>query len=173
MQLFWEFFRFELKFRFKSISTYVYFGIWFFFSFLCIASESFGPIAAGNGKVLLNGPFANVYNDIFASLFGLIVIGAILGLQSSVIFNETPRRSFSRSRSQNLHILGEGGQAPLSPLRLPSPDSSSESLPACSRHLPTKAGWRQPIYGGISSHFSQSFSFRYFSPVPCSSRWQH
>ncbi len=29
MRLFWEFFTFELKFRAKSISTYVYFLLWF------------------------------------------------------------------------------------------------------------------------------------------------
>ena len=46
MRLFLEFFIFELRFRFKAISTYVYFAIWFAFSFLCIASENFGPIAA-------------------------------------------------------------------------------------------------------------------------------
>ena len=79
MRLFWEFFFFELKFRFKSISTYVYFVIWFVFSFLCIASDSFGPIAFGNGKVLLNGPYANNYNDIYASFFGIIIVAAIFG----------------------------------------------------------------------------------------------
>jgi ABC-2 type transport system permease protein len=63
MQLFLEFLKFELRFRFKSVSIYVYFAIWFAFSFLCIASENFGPIAAGNGKVLLNGPYANIYNQ--------------------------------------------------------------------------------------------------------------
>src|ERR1700728_1627033 len=79
MRQFWEFFSFELKLRFKSISTYVYFAIWFFFSFLCIASENFGPIAFGNGKVLLNGPYANIYNDIYASFFGIIIVAAIFG----------------------------------------------------------------------------------------------
>jgi ABC-2 type transport system permease protein len=79
MRLFLEFFIFELKFRFKTISTYVYFAIWFAFSFLCIASENFGPIAFGNGKVLLNGPYANIYNDVFSTFFGLIIIGAIFG----------------------------------------------------------------------------------------------
>ncbi len=54
MSLFWEFFTFELKFRFKSISTYIYFFVWLMFSFLCVASENFGPIGASNGKVLLN-----------------------------------------------------------------------------------------------------------------------
>ena len=79
MTRFWEFFTFELKFRAKSISTYVYFLLWFTFEFLCIASESFGPIGNANGKVLLNGPYANTYNYIGASFFGVIVIAAIFG----------------------------------------------------------------------------------------------
>jgi hypothetical protein len=79
MALFWEFFTFELRFRFKSLSTYMYFLAWTAFSFLCVASESFGPVGGGNGKVLLNGPFANTLNDMFAGLFGIIVIAAIFG----------------------------------------------------------------------------------------------
>jgi ABC-2 type transport system permease protein len=79
MTQFWEFFTFELKFRAKSISTYVYFILWFAFEFLCIASESFGPIGNANGKVMLNGPYANTYNYIGASFFGVIVIAAIFG----------------------------------------------------------------------------------------------
>ena len=79
MSLFWEFFKFELKFRLKSLSTYVYFFMWFAFSFLCVASENFGPIGYGNGKVLLNGPFAIATYDWLSTLFGLIVIAAIFG----------------------------------------------------------------------------------------------
>jgi hypothetical protein len=79
MTQFWEFFTFELKFRLKSVSTYVYFAIWFAFEFFCIASESFGPIGSRNGKVLLNGPYANTYNYVGASFFGVIVIAAIFG----------------------------------------------------------------------------------------------
>src|SRR5271168_794828 len=79
MNLFWEFFKFELKFRCKSLSTYVYFLMWFTFSFLSVASENFGPIGYNNGKVLLNGPFAIATYDWFATLFGLIVIAAIFG----------------------------------------------------------------------------------------------
>ncbi len=79
MGMFWEFFSFELKFRFKSISTYVYFLIWFTFNFLDVASESFGPIGNSNGKVLLNGPYANIYNDTGIAFFGVIVIAAIFG----------------------------------------------------------------------------------------------
>jgi ABC-2 type transport system permease protein len=79
MSMFWEFFTFELRFRAKSPSTYIYFGLWLTFSFLCVASENFGPVANGNGKVLLNGPFAITYNDQAACLFGLIIIAAIFG----------------------------------------------------------------------------------------------
>jgi hypothetical protein len=79
MRLFWEFFTFELKFRFKSLSTYVYFLLWLTFSFLLVASESFGPLGNSNGKVLLNSAYANTFNDIQASLFGIIVIAAIFG----------------------------------------------------------------------------------------------
>ncbi len=79
MTMFREFFTFELKFRFKSLSTYVYFAVWFAFSFLDIAAENFGPVGSANGKVLLNGPYANIYNDIGISFFGMIVIAAIFG----------------------------------------------------------------------------------------------
>ena len=79
MRMFWEFFTFELRLRRKSIATYVYFFAWFLFSFLCVASESFGPIGSGNGKVLLNGAYAASYNDVFISLFGVIIIAAIFG----------------------------------------------------------------------------------------------
>jgi hypothetical protein len=77
--MFLEFFRFELKFRIKSLSTYVYFLMWLAFAFFCVASESFGPIGSSNGKVLLNGAYANTVNDIYCCLFGVIVIAAIFG----------------------------------------------------------------------------------------------
>jgi ABC-2 type transport system permease protein len=79
MSMFWEFFAFELRFRAKSVSTYVYFLLWLAFSFLCVASENFGPVANSNGKVLLNGPYAITMNDQVACLFGLIIIAAIFG----------------------------------------------------------------------------------------------
>ena len=77
--MFWEFFTFEMRFRVKSVSTYIYFLIWFAYSFLSVASESFGPVGNSNGKVLLNGPYANTYNDLGSSLFGVIIIAAIFG----------------------------------------------------------------------------------------------
>jgi ABC-2 type transport system permease protein len=77
MTQFFEFFVFELKFRFKSLSTYVYFGLWFFLSFLSIAAEDF--ISTGNGKQLLNGPYSNTILYAAFTLFGTIVIAAIFG----------------------------------------------------------------------------------------------
>ncbi len=79
MASFWNFFSFELKFRAKSLSTYVYFTIWLVFSFLDVASESFGPLGNGNGKVLLNSAYANTYNAVGTSLFGIVIIAAIFG----------------------------------------------------------------------------------------------
>src|ERR1700678_1678768 len=79
MAMFWEFFTFELRFRRKRVFTYVCFLVWFAFSFFCIASENFGPVAGSNGKVLLNGPFGNTLDDALSCLFGLIVIAAIFG----------------------------------------------------------------------------------------------
>jgi len=77
MALFWEFFTFELKFRMKSLSTYVYFFLWFILSFMAIAAEDF--INTGNGKQLLNGPFSTTILYTFFTLFGAIVIAAIFG----------------------------------------------------------------------------------------------
>jgi ABC-2 type transport system permease protein len=79
MRMFWEFFTFELTLRRKSISTYAYFFLWVAFSFLCVASENFGPVGFNNGKVLLNGPWAISLNDFGISLFGVIIIAAIFG----------------------------------------------------------------------------------------------
>ena len=77
MALFWEFCLFELKFRLKSLSTYVYFALWFLLSFFAIAAEDF--ISTGNGKQLLNGPFATTVLYSLFSFFGILVIAGIFG----------------------------------------------------------------------------------------------
>ena len=77
MALFWDFFSFELKFRLKSLSTYVYFLLWFLLSFMAVAAEDF--INTGNGKQLLNGPYSTTILYILFTLFGAIVIAAIFG----------------------------------------------------------------------------------------------
>src|SRR5277367_2130765 len=75
--MFWEFFLFELKFRLKGISTYAYFLFFFGMAFLSVAAEDFGPV--GNGKVLLNGPWAISTVYIQLCLFGIIIVAAVFG----------------------------------------------------------------------------------------------
>jgi hypothetical protein len=105
--MFWEFFTFELRLRRKSASTYVYFFAWFLFSFLCVASESFGPIGSGNGKVLLNGAYAASYNDVFISLFGVIIIAAIFGTSILSDFQrETYQMLFTKPISKFAYLGG-------------------------------------------------------------------
>jgi len=77
MPLFLEFFLFELKFRLKSISTYVYFLLWFLVSFFAIAAEDF--ISTGNGKQLLNGPYSTTTLYALCTFFGVIVMAGIYG----------------------------------------------------------------------------------------------
>jgi ABC-2 type transport system permease protein len=77
MNQFWEFFTFELKFRAKSVSTYVYFALFFFLAFLSMAAEDF--FSVGNDKILLNGPFSTTILYIIFTFFGMIVLAAIFG----------------------------------------------------------------------------------------------
>jgi ABC-2 type transport system permease protein len=75
--MFWAFFRFELKLRFRSVSTYIFFLIPFLMMFFSVSVEDFGPIGAG--KILLNGPFALLINFGQLTGFGSILIAAIFG----------------------------------------------------------------------------------------------
>ena len=77
MTLFLEFCLFELKFRLKSLSTYVCFAMWMLLSFFAIAAEDF--INTGNGKQLLNGPYSTTVLYGFYSFFGILVLAGIFG----------------------------------------------------------------------------------------------
>src|SRR5580698_7887878 len=90
MGLFWEFFSFELKLRLRSVSTYVYFALWFLLAFLSIAAEDF--LNTGNDKILLNGPYSTTIIYIFMTFFGMLVMAAIFG--SSIL------RDFQRDTYQ-------------------------------------------------------------------------
>ena len=58
--MFFDFFSLELKQRFKSISTYVFFLIPFVMMLFTESARDFSPVP--NGKVFLNGPWA-LYRD--------------------------------------------------------------------------------------------------------------
>jgi ABC-2 type transport system permease protein len=77
MAQFWEFFTFELKLRAKSLSTYVYFALFFSLGFMAIAVDDF--FNTGNDKVFLNGPSSTSILYIIFSFFGCIIIAAIFG----------------------------------------------------------------------------------------------
>ncbi|GAA3765535.1 M1 family aminopeptidase [Terriglobus aquaticus] len=107
MTQFWEFFTFELKLRFKSIATYVYFLLWVTFSFLCVASESFGPVSNSNGKVLLNGPYAISMNDVGSCMFGTIIMAAIFGTSVLRDFQrDTVQILFTKPVSKGAYLGG-------------------------------------------------------------------
>jgi ABC-type transport system involved in multi-copper enzyme maturation permease subunit len=103
--MFWEFLTFELKFRLKSLSTYVYFAIWFLMGFLTVAAEDFGPV--GNGKVLLNGPWAISMLQVQCSLFGIIVIAAIFGTSALRDFQrDTYQLIFTKPVTKSAYLGG-------------------------------------------------------------------
>lgn len=70
-------FLFELKLRLRSLSTYVYFLIFFLLMFFEVSVHDFGPI--GTGKVLLNGPYAVTLCYVQLTGFAAILIAGIFG----------------------------------------------------------------------------------------------
>src|SRR5271169_6659272 len=75
--MFFDFFALELKQRFKSISTYVFFLIPFVMMFFTESARDFSPVP--NGKVFLNGPWALTICFVQLTAFGSILISAIFG----------------------------------------------------------------------------------------------
>lgn len=75
--MFTDFFLFELKLRFKSVSTYVFFLLAAILPFFSVAAQGFGP--AGSGKVLLNGPYAVLLITTLVTAYGSILVAAIFG----------------------------------------------------------------------------------------------
>jgi ABC-2 type transport system permease protein len=75
--MFTDFFWLELKQRFKSVSTYVFFLMTFAMMFFSVSARDFSPI--GNGKVNLNGPYALALCFVQLTAFGAILISAIFG----------------------------------------------------------------------------------------------
>jgi ABC-2 type transport system permease protein len=75
--MFWTFFWFELKLRFRSVSTHIFFLIPFLVMFFAVSVADFGPVPPG--KILLNGPWALLENFGQLTGFGSILIAAIFG----------------------------------------------------------------------------------------------
>lgn len=75
--MFNEMLRFELRFRFRQVSTYVYFGVMFLLGFLFIASD--GVIGSATGKVLKNSPVEIARSAAIFSAFGMFITAALMG----------------------------------------------------------------------------------------------
>lgn len=84
--MFREIFSFEIRFRFKKVSTYVYFAMFMAFAFLAIISVG-GAFrgnrvviaGAGEGKILANAPYAIYAIISIFTYFGMLVTAAIMG----------------------------------------------------------------------------------------------
>ena len=168
MGMFWEFFTFEMRFRIKSISTYVYFLAWLAFSFLSVASESFGPVGSTNGKVLLNGPFANTLNALFSCLFGVIIMAAIFGTSILRDFQrDTYQILFTKPVSKFAYLGGRwAGSMVTTVFAFSGCCSEHSSVPSLLG--PITHASVQTTLGGIFSPFYRSSSSRSFSWARCS-----
>jgi ABC-2 type transport system permease protein len=103
--MFMDFFLFELKLRFKSASTYIFFLLAAFLPFFSIAAEGFGP--AGSGKVHLNSPYAILIITVDVLFFGSILVAAIFGPAILRDFNgDTYQLIFTKPISKFAYLGG-------------------------------------------------------------------
>ena len=103
--MFREIFLFEIKFRLRRVSTYVYFAIWFFMAFLSVSVRQFGPGSFG-GKVFVNSPFTIAQIMTSLTAFGLVVISAIFGTSIYRDFEEGVYQMFFTKPIRKLDYLG-------------------------------------------------------------------
>src|SRR5262245_1892128 len=101
----WQIFRFEVLFRLRRMSTYVYFLIWFFMMFFSVNVRQFGPGSVG-GKVLVNSPFILAQAMSTLSIFGLVVMAAIFGTAIYRDFEQDTYQLFFTRPITKLQYLG-------------------------------------------------------------------
>lgn len=99
-----NFVSFEIKYRLRLISTYLYFAIFFVLGLLCVATADFGPVPAG--KVFLNGPYALALYQVFFSIFGLFIISAMFGTSILRDFQRDTYALFFTRPIRKLDYLG-------------------------------------------------------------------
>jgi ABC-2 type transport system permease protein len=114
---------FELKYRFKKISTYIYFGMFFLLGFfiLCRTSVGGGPLrkilSAGIGNINANAPYVLYYLITLMSHFGLLITAAFFGKAAYRDFKEnTYSLYFSYPIKKIDYLLGRFSGAFLSTL---------------------------------------------------------
>ena len=101
----WHIFRFEVLFRLRRMSTYVYFLIWFFMMFFSVSVRQFGPGSIG-GKVLVNSPYILATAMSTLTIFGIVVIAAIFGTAIYRDFEQDTYQLFFTRPITKLDYLG-------------------------------------------------------------------
>ena len=84
--MFWEFLKFELRYRFRKISTYAYFILFFLYSVLitialagALPGATISVAGAGQGRVYANAPFVEYIIITVLGYFGMLLIAGIVG----------------------------------------------------------------------------------------------
>ncbi len=75
----WKFISFELRYRIRRPATYIYFFIFFLFSFLAISSD-FVTIGGATGNINVNSPYIIGLFVSILSVFGIFVTSAVMGV---------------------------------------------------------------------------------------------
>lgn len=85
---------FDLKLRFKKMSTYIYFSLFLLLGFMAIWRGSYGSgllsklTNAGTGNVMANAPYALHYFFTFVSNYGIMICAFLFGSAAYRDFNE-------------------------------------------------------------------------------------
>jgi len=98
-------FLFEIKFRLKQISTYVYFALWFSMAFIAVSVRDFGPDGQG-GKVFVNSPYNISLLMVWLTTFGLVFMPAIFGMSILRDFEQDTYQFFFTTPIKKRDYLG-------------------------------------------------------------------
>jgi len=101
MSLFFPVVMFELKYQFKRISTYVYFGAWFVLAGLLMS------LGEGRENAVLNTPATIAQLSVELMTFGIIVVSGICGMAVCRDFeDETYQLLFTTGLRRRDYLLG-------------------------------------------------------------------
>lgn len=98
-------FLFEIKFRLRQISTYVYFALWFSVALIAVSVRDFGPDGQG-GKVFVNSPYNISLLMVWLTTFGLVFMPAIFGMSILRDFEQNTYQFFFTTPIKKRHYLG-------------------------------------------------------------------
>lgn len=102
--MFFDFFRFEVQFRLRQISTYVYFLTFFAFCLLAASVNNFGP--GQGGKVFVNSPYGLGQIYLPVSAFGTLVLSGMFGMAILRDFKEGMYQILFTKPIRKLDYLG-------------------------------------------------------------------